>query len=817
MTHISDRIRFDLIDVAVALPLYTTFTYVVPPELLPQVAVGVRVLVPFGRRKVTGYVLRIGVQPPEFQVKPISAVLDELALFPEQMLPFFLWIADYYFHPLGEVIQSALPSGINVAEQMVFGLSDGGRQALSTTPLQSSEQKLFDLLEKEVCSAQQLQQLLGTDFSRSCLSTWENKGWVTRCITLAGGRTRPKKARFITLAPDFKPCEGLSDTRQAILHLLQIHGTLPIADIKRSVPTAANMVRLMDRDGQVVIQEREVYRDPLGMPVAPDHPPALTAEQRHAVETIGAMLGNGYKTFLLAGVTGSGKTEVYLHLSAAALQHGVSVLVLVPEIALVSQIEHAFRARFGECVALLHSGLSQGERYDQWQRIRRKEATIAVGARSAIFAPLNDIGLIIVDEEHDDSYKQEGSLRYNARDMAVVRAQQQGAVAVLGSATPSLQSAYNAQNGKFQKIALHERVDQQVMPEIIVKDLTALREERGIRRYLTSTLIQAMHKTLDRKEQVLLFLNRRGFANTVVCAACGRPLCCQHCDISLTYHQQRNAYQCHYCGFSQAAVSRCRQCGSNRVLRLGLGTEKLVAEIQTLFPAARIARMDRDTTQRKGALVKILRALRDQKIDILVGTQMVAKGHDYPNITLVGIICADLSLSMPDFRAGERTFQLLAQVAGRAGRGRVPGRVILQTYNPLHFSIDAARRQDFEAFYRQEMQYRRVLGYPPVTRMIQIRIQGRDKSHVGDYARQMGAAAQTLLKCNYGDAQLQILGPIEAPLQRIADHYRWQLLVKGGQVNALHRFVHQLIYGEKGFGGSAQIKVSLDVDPVFLM
>lgn len=810
-------IRPDLIDVAVALPLFNTFTYIVPPELLPQVAVGVRVLVPFGRRKVTGYVIGIGVRPPDFKLKPIAAVLDELTLFPEQMLPLFRWIADYYFHPLGEVIQSALPSGINVAEQVLYALSDSGRETLSTAALQPSEQRLFELLGKEACSLQRLQQLMGENFSRSCLSTWEKKGWVARCITLAGGRTRPKKERFVTLAPDFKPSEGLSETRLAILHLVQTHDTISMADLKRSVPTAANMVRLMARDGQVVIDEREAYRDPLGMPVTPDRPPSLTAEQQHAVETIGAMLGKGYQTFLLAGVTGSGKTEVYLHLTTAALQHGLSVLVLVPEIALVSQIEHAFRARFGECVALLHSGLSQGERYDQWQRIRRKEATIAIGARSALFAPLDDIGLIIVDEEHDDSYKQEGALRYSARDLAVVRAQQQGAVAILGSATPSLQSAYNAQNGKFQKITLHERVDQQVMPEIIVKDLSMLREERGIRRYLTTALIQAMHKTLDRKEQVLLFLNRRGFANTVVCAACGHPLCCQHCDISLTYHHQRNAYQCHYCGFSQAAISRCRQCGSNRMLRLGLGTEKLVVEIQTLFPAARIARMDRDTTQRKGALIKILKDLRDQKIDILVGTQMVAKGHDYPNITLVGIICADLSLNMPDFRAGERTFQLLAQVAGRAGRGRVPGRVILQTYNPLHFSIDAARKQDFEAFYRQEMQFRKVLGYPPVTRMIQIRIHGRDKSHVTGYAQHMGTAAQTLLKSNFDGAQLQILGPIEAPLQRIADHYRWQLLVKGGQVNALHRFVHQLLYGEKGFGGNAQVKVSLDVDPVFMM
>ena len=545
--------------------------------------------------------------------------------------------------------------------------------------------------------------------------------------------------------------------------------------------------------GQVKVVSETVYRDPFGSAIVPDQPPQLTSEQQSALDTMGPMLGQGFQTYLLSGVTGSGKTEIYLHLARMALDRQLSVLVLVPEIALINQMERSFRARFGDLVAVLHSGLSNGERYDQWQRIIEGNATIVVGARSAIFAPLADVGLIIVDEEHDDSYKQEGALRYNARDLAVVRAHQQGAIAVLGSATPSMQSAFNARSGKYQQINLFERVDNRTLPEIMVEDLTTVREERGIHRFITPVLIEAMQETLARKEQVLLFLNRRGFAGTLVCAVCGAPMRCDRCDISLTYHQRTNAYKCHYCGFSRPSVTPCSQCGSPRIKRLGLGTEKLEAKIQSFFPTARVARMDRDTTSRKGTLVRILKNLRDRRIDILVGTQMVAKGHDFPNITLVGIICADLSRSLPDFRAGERTFQILAQVAGRSGRGRSPGRVILQTYNPDHFSVEAARHQDYDAFYRQEITFRKALGYPPVTRMIQLRITGKDKDATFGWADKLGARCRELTDSCKTFAEVQILGPAEAPLHRIADQFRWQLLLKGHRTDVLHALVGEIV------------------------
>jgi primosomal protein N' (replication factor Y) len=480
-------------------------------------------------------------------------------------------------------------------------------------------------------------------------------------------------------------------------------------------------------------------------------------------------------------------------------------------------MERAFRARFGDRLAFLHSGLSPGERYDQWRRIASGDTRIAIGARSAIFAPFERLGLVIVDEEHDDSYKQEGALRYNARDLAVVRARKDGAIAILGSATPSLQSTYNVSIGKYEHIALHQRIDQRTLPSVTLQDLTPFREERGVRRFLTPELIDAMTATLARNEQVLLFLNRRGFANVLVCSACGQPLRCDRCDVSLTYHRKINAYTCHYCGFSRPAASCCSHCGSSHIKRLGLGTEKLEAEIQNRFPQACVERMDRDTTRRKGAIVQILRRLRERKIDILIGTQMVAKGHDYPHITLVGIICADLSLSMPDFRAGERTFQLLAQVAGRAGRGEAPGRVILQTYNPHHFCISAARGQDCEAFYRQEIEFRKALGYPPFTRMIQIRIQGKKLQKTSAYAHQLAGLCNRLHRSDDAFADVEVLGPIEAPLSRIADHFRWQLLLKSAHAGALHRFARGLLFSPQSPARAGGISVGIDVDPLFLM
>jgi primosomal protein N' (replication factor Y) len=805
-------------EVAVPLPIHRAFTYRVPRHLHDAVETGMRVLVPFGRRRITGYALGPSQRPPEVQtVKDIADVLDETPLFPKSMVPFFRWVADYYLHPLGEVIQTALPGGLSPAEFTLYQLSEAGRKALEHRRVDGVSRSVLEAMDGPASKYSQICKRAEGKVPRSKLKTWVAKGWVVCKVVLRGHHTRPKMQRFVQGASFDRTKARLSIQRQKILSILDTEGGMFVSQLKTRIPTADNLVRAMARDGQVRIAERSVYRDPLGAPIAPDRPPELTDEQRNAVDRIGSALGKTFKTFLLSGVTGSGKTEVYLRLAAEALKKEMAALVLVPEIALISQMERAFRARFGDKIALLHSGLSNGERFDQCRRIASGELQIAIGARSAIFAPFKRIGLIIVDEEHDDSYKQEGALRYHARDLAVVRAQMDRSVAVVGSATPSLESAYNAQLGKYEQVDLHERIDRRALPDIAVEDLTRLKEEQGLRRFITPALIEAMQHTLSRREQVLLFLNRRGFANIVVCGNCGEPLRCDRCDISLTYHKRLNAYKCHYCGFNRGAGGCCGRCGSSRIKRLGLGTEKVESKIQDLFPQARVARMDRDTTRRKGATVRILKALRNREIDILVGTQMVAKGHDYPHITLVGIICADLSLSMPDFRAGERTFQLLAQVAGRAGRGTSPGKVILQTYNPQHFSVQAAKVQDFGTFFRQERAFRKALGYPPYTRMIQLRVQGKDKGATTAHAKQLGRRCVHLQQSRAPYAQVELLGPLEAPLPRIAEQYRWQLLLKSPQVKALHSLARELLMGADAVPKRHGITVAVDVDPLFLM
>lgn len=806
------------IAVAVTLPLNPVYTYSVPDNLGDLVSAGKRVLVPLGNRRITGYVCGPGQPDETYTVKPILDVLDEEPLFPESMLPFFTWTAEYYVYPLGEVIKTALPGGLTIYDVAAFAITDLGCAALEQVAATQVQQRILAALKTEPRTYSALVKCLDPAVPGRDLKEVLKKEWVVRSRILKGGRTRTKLERYI-LPVDAPSAAGrLSASRESILAALNQHGAQPLSTLKGIVPTAPRLVNAMAADGQVRIEHRPVYRDPLGQKILDDPAHQLNAEQLQVIDKVDRQLGNGFSAFLLAGVTGSGKTEVYQQLARKVLNQGKSVLVLVPEIALISQMERRFRARFGECVAVLHSGLSAGERYDQWRRICRGEASIAIGARSAVFAPFASLGLVVVDEEHDASYKQEGGLRYNARDLAVVRARGSDCPVLLGSATPSIQSWYNASIGKFTGLELTERVARRPMPEITTVDLREARHERGVQRFLTPALKKAMAATLERGEQVLLFLNRRGFASYPVCGECGEAVKCRHCDITLTLHQAANAYRCHYCGFSLAATSPCQACESDRIVRLGVGTERVEEAVAALFPEAVVARMDRDTTTRKGSLVRLLKKLHQGRIDILVGTQMVAKGHDFPNITLVGILCADLSLSFPDFRSGARTFQLLAQVAGRAGRGARPGKVILQTYNPEHFSITAARAQDFKSFYKREIAFRQSLGYPPFTRFVQFKISGQVPERVRQQAQALGEACRRLIvnRREYREA-VEVLGPIESPMTRVAGRYRWQILVKCGSAGVLHRMVGDLRSEQMQLFSSRDVRIAIDVDPLFLM
>ena len=812
------KANMEKIEVAVSFPVHGTYTYGVPEGLSALVCPGKRVMVPFGKRRITGYVLGRDTREVDCdRLKPIDDVLDETPVFPESMVPFFRWVAAYYVHPVGDVICEALPGGINPLENAVYELAGEPIPAdgLCDNPVQ--EQVLCALQNKPLRAAQ-IARKTGCDIPAGLLLKMEKKGWIQKHRQVFGPRARTRTRRYAKPADQPVDPAGLSEPKRRILSLLAENGEMAVDHLKAEVPRASDHLRELSRKNMVEILENPVYRDPFGEAVEPDSPPELTTEQRRVVREVTHAMKSGFSAFLLAGVTGSGKTEVYMHLATRAINEGRGVIVLVPEIALISEVERRFRARFGQDVAVLHSGLSAGEKLDQWMRIAKGDCRVAIGARSAIFTPLADPGLIIVDEEHDFSYKQESRLHYNARDLAVVRARHSGAVVLLGSATPSVQSIANVASRKFREINLTRRIHSRALPAVRVVDLRQQKEQRGTARFITAELKESIQNTLSRSEQVLLFLNRRGFASHPVCARCGEPQKCRNCDVTLTLHKKSNIYKCHMCGYFRAATSRCSHCGSDAIKALGMGTEKIETALKSLFPQARIARMDRDTTARKGALVKILKGLKNREIDILVGTQMVAKGHDFPGITLVGIICADLSLSFPDFRAGETTFQVLAQVAGRAGRGASPGSVILQTYNPGHFAIVSAQKQDFMEFYNQEIRFRRAIGYPPFSRMLQLKISGKDKDKTRIHAEATGRLCRQILAS--GDEKcraVEVMGPIEAPLSRVAGRYRWQVLMKASSSAELQHFIRRLCFENSTHFGSRDVSTAIDVDPMSMM
>ncbi len=805
------------VSVAVPLPVPRAFTYGVPEGLAREASTGKRVLVPFKNRRLTGYILGPADHDAGKEIKMILDVLDDAPLFDAGMIPFFEWIAAYYMHPLGEVIRTALPGGINISDVSVYALSEEGRAALAAGSGTPVEARVLQALSEKEARYRELAGTATPELPRALLYAMVRRGWLVRKNHLTSARTGVKMQRHVRALDAGAPSGRLSEKGARLLTIIREAGETAVHELKQADPSAPRLIRTLEKNGHVAIFEKCAYRDPFGEPIPPDIPPELTAEQQTVYDRITGLTGKGFAACLLAGVTGSGKTEIYMRIAADALARGDTVLALVPEIALISQMERRFRARFGECVAVLHSRLSAGERYDQWLRIINNEATVVIGARSAIFAPLSQLGVIIADEEHDASYKQESGLRYNARDLAAVRAKLLNIPVILGSATPSVQTCYNAAAGKFIQLTLTRRVQNRSLPEIHVADLRETAKAKGVGQFISPALKAAMKESLARGEQVLLFLNRRGFAGFPVCNVCGGTIHCKRCDIALTYHKHANALRCHYCGFSRPALSHCPNCDAAGIRFLGLGTEKVEAAVKALFPAARVVRMDRDTTARKGALLTILKRLKNREIDILVGTQMVAKGHDFPHITLVGVICADLGMSLPDFRSGEKTFQILAQVAGRAGRGDAPGRVVLQTYNPDHFTVRAARDQDYAAFYEREIGFRKELDYPPFSRMVQLKISGKDPAATRDVALKLRAALANVQKMNAAFSSVQVLGPAEAPLARIAGRHRWQALLKGKSAGVLKKFLYRLRADYPALMNNKHVSVAIDVDPVSML
>ncbi len=739
--------------VTLELALRKEFDYSIPPELADQIDVGSRVKVPFGPRQMLGIVTALIEESTHTNLKPISKVVGKQTLVTPKVLQLARWIGEYYCCPPEIALKSVLPEAVRK----------------------------------------------------------EKEGW--------------KERLFVRLLSPPAELPKLTARQQEILKILEQRPEMLLQELVELAETTADTIRRLEDKNLVSISHEISERDPYAKEnILPTSSLPLNPEQLRAMEKIVEVMDapvdaetKRKNVFLLHGVTGSGKTEVYLQAIAHALEQGKGAIVLVPEISLTPQTVERFKARFTSgklktLVAVLHSHLSAGERHDEWHKIRQGRAKIVIGARSAIFAPIEPLGLIIVDEEHEHSYKQEESPRYNARDVAVVRGQMENAVVVLGSATPSLESFYNVHRGKYELLEMPSRADDKKMPLVRVVDMRSTAKQEKGTPIFSPQLKEAITQRLERKEQVILFLNRRGFATSLQCPKCGYVAECPNCSVSLTYHRAAQKICCHICGHEAKAPAVCpdAKCRNPEIRYAGLGTEKIETTLVKLFPHAVVRRMDSDTLKRKEDYRTILGDFRTGKIDILVGTQMIAKGLHFPNVTLVGIIYADLSLHMPDFRAGERTFQLLTQVAGRAGRGDVEGEVFVQAFTPFHPSIQYARRHDFAGFYEQEIEFREQLKYPPVTRIALLTLKGRNEEKVkfsADHVKRELEKKLSEIK------DLMLLGPAPAPLARAETFFRYQIMLRTKNMTRLS----QLLSREMAhITLPDEVVLATDIDPVNL-
>jgi primosomal protein N' (replication factor Y) len=802
------------VDVVFPAAVDTPLTYRVPEEWRPLATPGKRALVPLGGRAVTGYLVATRDRSPVSSTKDLREILDAEPLLDAHLLELSRWAADYYLCPWGEVIRTALPPGIDALTRQVVRVTPAGAAAMDGDGfLRPGERELLAFLR--VRKGAPLPALTRRwRRARTLSHTLARRGLVELVAEMRPAPIRPLTAAYCSLAPGVD-AEAVAlpprATRQrAILRALRsAAGGLPRSEAAAGSPAA---LATLIRQGLVQVREVEVTRDPFASPeglVPSESPPRLTAAQAEAVALVQTALAERrFLPLLLHGVTGSGKTEVYLQAIQIALAAGRQALVLVPEIALTPLTVRRFLARFGGRVAVLHSGLRGGERYDAWRRIRRGEADIVVGARSAVFAPLPRLGILVVDEEHDPSYKQADVPRYQGRDVAIMRAKLLQAPVILGSATPSLESFERAQAGRYRLVRLPTRIEARPLPRVEVVDL---RRVDGGDRLLSPALCAAITECLARREQALLFLNRRGFSTLLLCQECGAAAGCPHCSVSLTFHAGRGRLRCHTCDFQRRPPERCQACQGSRLRYLGFGTQQLEAAVRERFPRARVARMDRDAVQGWQAVARLLERLEQGEIDILVGTQMIGKGHDVPNVTLVGIVSADMALHLPDFRAGERAFALLTQVVGRAGRGERPGLALIQTYNPDHYILRAVQAQDAAALWEGESVPRREQGLPPFARAVLAMLSSPDAASAEKAAMEL---ARLLRESGVRAGMLS--GPAPAPLFRVRGRHRWHLLVRGRDVSGLHVRVQEAARRLRASPLARGVRLDLDVDPASL-
>jgi primosomal protein N' (replication factor Y) len=817
-------------EVAVPLHVRQTFTYRLPAALRAEARVGSRLLVPLGRQLVTAYVVALheeldaSVELSETEIKDAEELLDAEPLLTPEVLEITRWIADYYAAPWGEILKAALPAGLNATVERVLKITAEGRDELARLPARraatAKAQVLRLVAEETEVSLRRVAREIGQTRAATVARQLESAGWITVAQRQQRATTRAKRRKAVRLLPVERHEDGAARAlteaqRRVIDALIARGGEMLFAGLLDESKAGASVIQTLERRGVVEVFVRDVRRDPLAHAVVlPETEPlALTNDQRVALAEIEeAIAGRAYKAFLLHGVTGSGKTEIYIRAMRAALKQGRSAMMLVPEIALTPVFSRRLRAHFGDAVAIFHSSLTTGERFDEWSRIKRGEARVVIGTRSAVFAPVSDLGVIVIDEEHESSYRQQESPYYHGRDTAVVRAHKERAVAVLGSATPSLESFHNARTNKYRYLQLPTRVADRAMATAEIIDMRSVFAREGKQLALSEELLRAVAETHERGEQSIVLLNRRGYSAFVLCRSCGERMQCPNCDVTLTFHQRERNLVCHYCDFRQRPPQACPACKGQYIYYVGEGTEQIEEMIRKKFPSLRIARLDRDTTTRRHAYEEVILRFGAGELDMLVGTQMIAKGHDFPNVTLVGVVSVDAGLAMPDFRAAERTFQLITQVAGRAGRGDRAGRVLIQTYHPEHYALRHACAQDYGAFYDEEIRYRKSMSYPPFVSLAALLVRGDDLTKTNATA---DALKHALDEANT-DRACRVLGPAPAPLARLRGEHRVQLLVKSRN-RARLRAVLDVAMADATERGFELHNVNLEIDPVNLM
>lgn len=789
--------------------------YRIPPSLRGLQA-GARVVVPLGTRRCMGVVTAVADRATlkDVRLRDVIDTLDAEPILAGALLRLAMWMAEYYIATPGDALATALPGVLRIETEKVAERIDGGIAAPRASKFDELDAAILEMLQSAGAQpVTALRERLGEE-AEAAIRRLQRRRWVriSERFVREVAPTRYELSYSAT-AGDTAALNRRPALR-AIHEYLRGHpqGRAAIRELRGSFANPSAKVRQLRDLGLVREHRREVYRTVAEEQPLDDRRVSLNAAQSAAVERIVTALGDGFQSFLLLGVTGSGKTEVYLRVIAEVLERGRNVLILVPEISLTHQVVGRVRARLagsGIDVAVLHSGLGPGERWDEWRRLARGEARIAIGARSAVFAPLPNLGVIIVDEEHDGAYKQADGLRYHGRDVAVMRAKLENCPLVLGSATASMESLHNARMDRYALLELPDRVESRALPDVELLDLRG----RSMQSPLSPPLAAAIEANFAAGGQTLLFLNRRGFANALQCRACGDTVSCPNCSISLTWHQRDAALRCHYCDFARVRPPRCEVCGEAALDTWGWGTERLESFLRETLPGARIARMDRDTTGRKGSLASLLHAWNTAKLDVLIGTQMVTKGHDVAGVTLVGVVMADLVLHLPDFRSAEKAFQQLVQVAGRAGRGDRPGRVLIQTLQPEHHVLQAVVTHDFVGFAEQELNQREELGYPPFGRLVLVRFEGGDMQAVKAAAEQ--CASRLRQSAQSGTRGVAVLGPAPAPLARLRGRHRWQILLRGKSGATLRRLAIDATQSRAKRPGDLRILV--DVDPQSLL